>query len=181
MWWYLLQRRDAKDTGDDDDDTADVATVTATSSLEVMSSVFSCALSYSIELTHSLLIYVPCQCSRLTICSKIILTGENWRKCAPVEIMTHWCKPYLLACILCPWWDCTVHAFWIVHIEHVNVYSRHMPRESPRKIPREFAECCTLCSEITPTLSFFHISMNEMSTQTKIAVNIPKERQILTM
>ena len=33
----------------------------------------------------------------------------------------------------------------------------------------------TLCSEKTPTHSFSHISMNDVSILTKIAVNIPKE------
>jgi len=39
----------------------------------------------------------------------------------------------------------------------------------------------TLCSEKTPTHIFFHISMNYLWIQTKIAVNIPKDWHILTM
>jgi len=39
----------------------------------------------------------------------------------------------------------------------------------------------TVFRKKTPTHIFFHISMNDAWIETKIAVNIPKEWQILTM
>jgi len=44
--------------------------------------------------------------------------------------------------------------------------------------PRDYY---TVFRKKTPTHIFFHISMNDAWIETKIAVNIPKEWQILTM
>jgi len=44
-----------------------------------------------------------------------------------------------------------------------------------------FLRVITLCSEKTPTHIFFHMSMNDVWIEAKIAVNIPKERYIPTM